>query len=420
MRSSVLRSGVAAALLGAALGGSMATPSSVQQVFTILGGAVKSFGADIAQEWADKHNVQLEYIGLSVDPHHTRLFQEASLAESQVDVSIILSRFLNDNIVNLFEPLDGYQASDPLEDIDGISAGLRGALTYGGELYGVPFRHATEALHINTALMKERGITEFPKTFEEVLANAEKLTFKRDDGTQVNGLIFEGPTVASLAEYYRNFGAEFITTDMQVAVDSPEMIAAVEQLKKFYDDGVLPRGFLNFIPPEDATGMMQQGRAAMVFSPFGRTVNYASPEASKYPNDMAVIAVPPRAGQAAPATKTEFWAYVIPRNSHNKELAWDFIKYMSSFESTVRSAVQYGNGPVRPAAYADPRVKEKIPYAEAEAEAIANATPPLPGFAKGAQAADLFTEAVQSVLIGSVSAEEAMRNLAAETRPLLK
>jgi multiple sugar transport system substrate-binding protein len=411
---------MAATILGAPLAGSLVTSALGQETtFTILGGAVQSFGADIAQEWADAHGLKLEYIGLSVDPHHTRLFQEASLAESQVDVSIILSRFLNDNIVNLFEPLDGYQAATPIEDIDGVSAGLRQALTYGDKLYGIPFRHATEALHMNTALMKEQGITEFPKTFEEVLANAEKLTYRRADGTQVSGLIFEGPTVASLAEYYRNFGADFITTDMKVAADSPEMIAAIEQLRKFYEEGVLPRGFLNFVPPEDATAMMQQGRAAMIFSPFGRTVTYAKPDASKFPNDMAVIAVPPRAGQPMPPAKTEFWAYVIPKNSHNKELAWDFIKHMSSFESTVRMAVQYGNGPVRPAAYDDPRVKEKIPYAEAAAAAIAHATPPLPGFSKSAQAADLFTEAVQSVLIGAVGAEEAMKNLAAETRALL-
>src|SRR5690606_29290006 len=141
-------------------------------------------------------------------------------------------------------------------------------------------------------------------------------------GTQVHGLIFEGPTVASLGQFYRSFGAEFMTSDMQVKTDSPEMIAAMNELHSMYEGGVLPTGFLNFIPGEDSTAMMQQGRAAMVFSPFGRTFQYSNPEASKFPNDFVTIAVPPRAGHAAPSAKTEFWAYVIPANSKKKDLAW--------------------------------------------------------------------------------------------------
>lgn len=416
-----VRSRIAAAFLGIALSGSLVTPSTAQQpVFTIQGGAVQSFSASIAQEWADARNVKLVYITGSVDPHHTRLFQEASLAKTSVDVSVILNRFLTDNITKLFEPLDAFQAKSPIEDFDDISAGLRQAMTYNGRLYGVPWRHATEALHMNTALMKERGITEYPKTFEDVLKYAEKLTFKRQDGTQVHGLIFEGPTVASLAQYYRNFGADFMTSDMRVVVDSPEMIAAMNELRKFYRSNVIPRGFLNFVPPEDSTALMQQGRAAMVISPFGRTFPYSKPDSSKFPNDMVAIAVPPRAGHAAPPTKTEFWAYVIPANSTKKDLAWDFIRHMSSVESTVRMAVEYGNGPVRRSAYADPRVQKKFTYAQAEASAIADATPPLPGFSKSAQAADFFTEAVQSVLIGDRTAEKAMKDLAEKTRALLK
>lgn len=415
----IVRSGIAPALLGAVLAGSLTTPAAAQE-FTILGGAVQSFSANIAQQWADSRNVKLKYITGSVDPHHTRLFQESSLSRTTVDVSVILSRFLNDNIANLFEPLDGLEAKNPIEDLQGVSAGMRQALTYNGKLYGIPWRHATEALHMNTALMKERGITEPPKTFEQMLEYAEKLTYRRGNGTQVHGLVFEGPTVASLAQYYRNFGAEFITLDKKVLADGPEMISAMEQLQKFYKSRVLPPGFLNFTPPEDTNAMMQQGRAAMVVSPFGRTFVYSKADASKFPDDMTVVAVPPRAGKAAPATKTEFWAYVIPANSTKKDLAWDFIRYMSSVENTVRMAVEYGNGPVRAAAYADPRVKKQFTYAEAEASAVSGATPPLPGFAKAAQAADFFTEAVQSVLIGNSTAQKAMTELAVRTRALLK
>lgn len=70
---------------------------------------------------------------------------------------------------------------------------------------------------------------------------------------------------------------------------------------------------------------------------------------------------------------TEIWAMGIPDNSQNKDLAWDFIRYMSS-PDTARRAALNGNGPIRPSAYDDPGVQVRLPYWEAEASAISMET----------------------------------------------
>ena len=72
--------------------------------------------------------------------------------------------------------------------------------------------------------------------------------------------------------------------------------------------------------------------------------------------------------------KTSVWAMAIPRNGRNKERAWSLIRYLSTRESTIAETLN-GNGPVRPSAYEDARVKALIPYAAAEKEALAQRAP---------------------------------------------
>ncbi|MCR6669766.1 MAG: carbohydrate ABC transporter substrate-binding protein, partial [Devosia ginsengisoli] len=60
------------------------------------------------------------------------------------------------------------------------------------------------------------------------------------------------------------------------------------------------------------------------------------------------------------SANTEFWSWAIPANSTQKDLAYDGIRELSGKDATVRAALN-GNGPVRPAAYEDPRIIENFP-----------------------------------------------------------
>lgn len=67
-------------------------------------------------------------------------------------------------------------------------AGVVSAATAGGSLYGIPNEIDVYALNYNKRLFAAAGITEPPKTWEEFLADAEKLTDK-SKGQQGFGLI---------------------------------------------------------------------------------------------------------------------------------------------------------------------------------------------------------------------------------------
>src|SRR6185312_11764559 len=67
-------------------------------------------------------------------------------------------------------------------------AGVVGAASIGGTLYGIPNEIDVYALNYNKKLFAAAGITDAPKTWDEFLAAAEKLTDK-SKGQQGFGLI---------------------------------------------------------------------------------------------------------------------------------------------------------------------------------------------------------------------------------------
>jgi len=407
--------------------GTMATAAMAQEL-TLIGHRVHQMvttegaaGAP-ADEWAAARSMSLNWLTFNVQDVHERLYREASLSTTSIDVGFVANRYFRPQFTEMFAPLDDFLASHPIEAFDEMPQGMLDALTYDGKLYGIPFRHATAALHINTAILAERG-HEVPTTYEEVLELARALSFRRDDGTQVHGLLidFRGPSMIS--DFARaKANGDFITADFQLLANSPEMIEAVETVAGLFNDGVLPRAFLNF-RTEDVITYMQQGRAAMAISPFSRYQNFNNPEQSQVAGNVISIALPASealqaAGIEAAPVRTEFWAMVIPQNSDAKEAAWDFIREMSSVENTIRAAVN-GNGPIRPSAYDDARIQSMVPYWEAEQAALAVARPPFPGFEESARAEDIFIEEFDLVLLGRKTAAQAMEAVQARVGALL-
>ena len=377
-------------------------------------------GGDIAGDWSGTTKPKIEWITFNVQDVHERLFREASLGETGIDIGFVANRYFRPQMANLFEPLDDHIKADPIKDFDEIPKGMLESLTYGGKLYGIPFRHATSALHYNETLLKECGLNRPPKTFEEVLDYARKLTYTRADGTRVHGFALDYRGPAHIADVARPFGGDFLTLDFKVRATEPGMIKAMTTLRDFYKEGVLPKTFLNF-KNEDVITFMQQGRLAMAITVFGRTKQFNDPAKSKFPGQIKVMPVPASStleGYDVAPEKTEFWAAVIPRNSKNKDLAWDFIRFISDPENTIRAALN-GNGPVRPSAYDDPRVKNLVPYAAEEQKALAVARPPLPGWENSAKVEDIFIEQADLVLLGRKSPEEAMQAVKEKVEPLL-
>ena len=133
-------------------------------------------GGDITKPWSEKSGVAVQWTTFDTGPLQERLFREAALGETAVDVGFILNTQAVPRTAELFEPLDGYLARDPIEDASDVFPGLLNGMKVNGKTLALPYRHASSGLHWNEAILAERGFDKPPATMEEVAAVAKACT----------------------------------------------------------------------------------------------------------------------------------------------------------------------------------------------------------------------------------------------------
>lgn len=372
-------------------------------------------GGDITEEWRRANNVEIEWLTFGVEAVNERGLKEASLARGNVDIAFLLDRYTGPQFAPLFEDLGEWMGRTPLPDFAEIPQGMLAAHRFGTKQAAMPYRHATHGFHANKTFLAERGVA-MPRTLDETIAAFEKLSWMRE-GTRVYGLVINMDDPSSPIDWVRAYGGDFITPDYKVVVDRPEAVRAMEMFRELFRQNRMPRNVVN-MKTEDIITMMQQGRGALTNQPFNRLLNYGDARASKFPGQFEVTPLPLGIDGKPIAAKTSVWAMAIPRNAPRKELSWSLIRHLSLPENTIRAAMN-GNGPVRPGAYADPRVQAVVPWAAQEAEALKHAKLVVPGFANAPKAMDMFIEEMGAVLLGSKEPRAAMSDLAARVKPLL-
>lgn len=373
-------------------------------------------GGDIVGEWAERNNVEINWITGGIDAVHDRLSRELSLRRTEIDLAFALDRFMIPRLTTLLEPLDGFMADAPIEHFEDYPANLLAATRYGDAIVGIPYRHSVDGLHWNAELFAEAGLDHAPTTREELIDFARKLTKTREDGTRVNGYIGTFGEVHSPAYNFLNmFGVDLFGEDLSVHADTPEMIEGLTVMAELYKEGVFPSNYAT-LTIDDVMQAFMDGRAAMAYGAFARYSNYNNPELSRYAGKNHV-ALTPAALSDSPRQWTENWSMVLPKNSSKHELAWSLIQELSSRENTLRAALN-GNSPVRIGTYEDPRYKDVYPFTQEEAKAVSLASV-LPSFETAPQAWAIFNEEVQAAVIGLKTPEDAAASMQARIEPLV-
>ena len=413
-------------LAGLAIAGATNARADTVKELTILAHPVilsvckGSRAGDITEAWCKRTGITLNWVTLETDPLHERLFREASLPETSIDLAFLVNARAVPRIATLLQPLDAVMGSHSIEDYDDIFPGLRQAMVFGGQTMGIPFRHSTSAMHYNATFFEERGIAP-PTTVDEFVEVARRLTYTRTDGSPVVGFCISGRGYPNIIDTARMWNGDFIDQSMHVVANQPAMVRAITLLRDFYKDGVLPHSFAS-IKDEDVNTWMATGRAAMTFNGASRVQFYNDPTKSKFPGSFKVAPIPIAAALksqfAVAPVKTEFWSMVMPRNSAHQAQAWDLVTELSSKANTLKAALN-GNGPVRASSYADAAFQKLVVSAKVEAEELKYARIPLPAFDKSAQAADIFVEEMQAAVLGMKEPQAAMDAVVSRVAPLM-
>lgn len=132
-----------------------------------------------------------------------------------------------------------------------------------GKIYGITFDWNNVVTHINTNILKERGLEMPPPdwTLDDFLEYAKRMTFAREDGTQVYGYAIPNYYFAASAWFFNNGGSVLNEDWTECTLDTPEVIEVVQFWHdSIYKYGVAPR------PPFDAGVAFQNDQLGMHFA----------------------------------------------------------------------------------------------------------------------------------------------------------
>jgi multiple sugar transport system substrate-binding protein len=282
--------------------------------------------------------------------------------------------------------------------------------TVDGKIYAIPDRIDPWMIYYNTELFRKAGIGEFPKTMEDFVRDAKKLTGQGQYGYGLIGAN-DATFIGRFLNFLYAFHGNLLKADGKTAAFNDEAGVATFQ---FYGDLLLKH---KVVQPS-AIGnshndvrqlFMTQQVAMMIDGPWARGTLKEMAPAVKWS-----VGQIPRVGSLKPRFTMSSWYYVAFAPSQVREESKKFVKFLLEPENMARSVVTI---PGRKSAAAMARFQtpdwkpwiEAAPYGE-----------PLPISDKFSQIADIVGNASQQVLSQKKPAKEAADEAAARVNKLFQ
>ncbi|MGE5507833.1 MAG: ABC transporter substrate-binding protein [Chitinophagales bacterium] len=204
--------------------------------------------------------------------------------------------------------------------------------TVKGRLTGIPIVTEQEIIYYRKDLFEKDKI-KVPTTLEELEAAAKHFN---DPDKGFYGFVARGqrsPAVTQFSSYLYSFGGKFNEED-DAKLNTPEAIKAFtfygNMLRKYG-----PPGVLNMSWPQ-ALAIFAQGKAAMYTDASVFYSNMLDPKQSVIGDKVGFAVFPAGPAGAKPYNVTS-WGVSMTAVSKNKEAAWEFIKWATSKEITLRA-----------------------------------------------------------------------------------
>lgn len=210
---------------------------------------------------------------------------------------------------------------------------------YQGKVYAIPFDSNVEILYYRKDLLDGKGL-KVPVKWSELYDDAMKtqdrdkelwgtlLVTKRDDQTGIN-----------LWTFIESWGNEIIGNDFKPAFQNDQGYAAAEFFKKLVDT-TAQKGHLGYdssvLPDTMATG---HG----VFFYYWSSVTLSILKDKKATVADKVGFAPALGETAGPLSMRGVWSMALASASKNRDAAWEFLKWFSSYQGQLRY-VQGGSG----------------------------------------------------------------------------
>lgn len=244
-------------------------------------------------------------------------------------------------------------------DISDLEANVLAYYSVDKKLYSMPFNTSNPLLYFNVDMFKAAGLdpAKPPRTFDEVIAAARKLT-KKDAAGKVTvsginiaiyGWFFEQFLAVSGANYTDNGnGRDKFAT--KAIFNGPEGLAIVNWWKAMYDEGILGN---TGKAPADSRNAFLAGQTAMILESTAQVRGLLDGSKGKFELGTGYLPRPNEDAFKKSGTiigGASLWI-INNRPQAEQDCAWDFIKFQSSPAEQAFWHTSTGYIPIRKAAY---------------------------------------------------------------------
>ena len=307
-------------------------------------------------------------------------------------------------------------------------AGIVGAASIDGTLYGIPNEIDVYALNYNKALFEEAGITEAPKTWDEFLAAAEQLT-DASKGQQGFGLInsWAAGVLHPFASLLVSNGGDLVV-DGQPTLDTPEATETFELYEtlvtKGYADPAMATADANTTGP--FLDNFVSGRTGMIIMANWWESALQAGMGEGFEN-VATAPIPVGPSGDMPRSISYSWMTVVNASApaEEQQAAWDFLAWLNGPESGPEGAsamaeilMSMGILPSRTSDVAAYEEELGSPFLAGYVDVLENAKP-FPVVLGGQEFSEALQQQLEALQFGQVTAAEAQANAQADAEEIL-
>jgi multiple sugar transport system substrate-binding protein len=325
-------------------------------------------------------DIRVEFVSVGIHELYDKALTNGGLQRGDFDLALLVTDWLAEGVkTGALEDLNQWQRRTPIPDWpDGWARSLVRPLVFGEKLSSLPWHDGPECLVYRHDLFADEQLRaahrialgrdlEPPSTWSEFEETARFLTGKRPG---MYGTIFAAfpdghNTLYDFALQVWSRGEELVGSSGAFLVNSGQAIAGLDFYRRVLRDPAIchPRS-----PQLDSTqsgDVFLAGEVAMMVNWFGfaaRSDRAGSPLAGK----VAIAPIPVDPG-CKPVSLSVFWALAMASGSKQKDLAWEFLRFVATAESDL-GITKHGTVGVRLSTWRNEELQRRIPaYREIEA-----------------------------------------------------
>ena len=323
---------------------------------------------ELLKQFETKTGIKVEVVTFPTETLAQRIQSEFVARSPAFDVMNVADAFWSPTFARFLEPLDELIKKAPLPSggLEDFSPGMvdffRLPQNPKGNVMAIPLRMSVSLLYYRKDLVKATGLP-LPRTLDDFGRLAKALT-----RNGVNGAVIQGAQgqvgVLDWYEFAAPFGVDFLAADQRkAAFNTPAGVAALEQRRQLIADGIVDKGAISY-GFDDAITSVSQGKAAMgvMFSAYWP--RFEDAKQSKVVGEIG-YASPMRSDGVTNAYPARGWGLAINAVSAKKELAWEFMRFISDAPQQKWMGINKGNAVTRLSVLSDPEFRSKVPIAEA-------------------------------------------------------